>query len=185
MCNLHFNLNAYSIAYIIQIFTVVPYGIAFWKEKKKNVLIWVAISCVLFMFGYWISSAYTGMVIAIGTFFSTVIGISFQKIRNIKIMTKILTFIFLVVLTIGVSLLIEQNTKMWLILIAGFFDYFAYIVFQEYGKGMHIVLIISQITLVIYEVIYHLYIFAVLDFITALIIIFHLIKNYNYKKRED
>lgn len=170
------NLMTIIIQNFIQIITIIPYGIAFWREKKKNVLIWVAISCTLFMLGYWLCKAYSGIIIAIGTFITTIIGILFDKFHVRNLYLKILTFAIMVSLTIIVSLSIESTQKMWLILIAGFFDYFAYIVFCEYGKTMHVVLILSQITLVIYEVIYCLLVFAILDFVTALIILIHLLK---------
>lgn len=170
------NSTTIIIQYIVQIITIIPYGIAFWREKKKNVLTWVAISCSLFMLGYWLCGAYSGIIIAIGTFITTIIGIYFDKTHVKNLYLKLLVFIIMVFITIFASVLIENTNEMWLILIAGFFDYFAYIVFCEYGKTMHIILILSQITLVIYEIIYCLFIFAILDFITAIIILFHLIR---------
>ncbi|GHV21061.1 hypothetical protein FACS189494_05880 [Spirochaetia bacterium] len=159
---------------VIQLITMIPYGIAFWRKKKKNVLLWVAISCLLFGFGYLLSSAYSGIIIAAGTFVTTIIGISFGKKANVTLKVRFVAFFLMVGITIVLSLLIEQNSIMWLVLIAGFFDYFAYIVFREYDRGMHFVLILSQITLVIYEVFFFLYLFAILDFVTMIIIFAHL-----------
>ena len=90
----------------------------------------------------------------------------------------------MVLLTILVSLSIDNSAKMWLILIAGFFDYYAYLVFKEYGKTMHIVLIASQITLVVYELLYSLFVFALLDFVTAIIITVHLSRLIKAKQTE-
>ena len=164
------------ISITIQIITIVPYGIAFWREKKKNVLQWVAISCLLFAIGYLLCSAYSGIIIAIGTFITTVIGIAFDKYNSIKLSTRYFVFFLMVLFTVIVSISLDNSIKMWLILIAGFFDYYAYLIFKTYGKAMHIVLILSQVTLVIYEILFSLYVFAALDFITAIIITVHLVR---------
>lgn len=168
--------NDFLLSMLIQFITIVPYGIAFWREKKKNVLQWVAFSCGLFTVGYLISKAYSGIVIAVGTFISTLIGMFFERVNNIKLYVRHIVFFLMVLLTILVSLSIDNSAKMWLILIAGFFDYYAYLVFKEYGKTMHIVLIASQITLVVYELLYSLFVFALLDFVTAIIITVHLFR---------
>jgi len=173
------------IATVIQAVTTIPYSIAFWREKKKNVLIWVAISCSLFAIGYFILSAYSGIIIAIGTFIATMIGIWFSKKRQILLKTRLFAFILMIIVTIATSLFIERNLVMWLILIAGFLDYFAYIVFREYSKAMHIVLILSQLTLVIYEIIFLLYLFALLDFITMFVILAHLVKTFYEAKTKE
>jgi hypothetical protein len=172
-------IKEYPAATIIQVVTTIPYARAFWWDKKKDVLSWVAASCFLFAIGYFLFSAYSGIIIAVGTFISAVIGRIFSKKEEIKSVSnkqRIFVFLMLVIITTTISLFFERNIIMWLILVAGFFDYFAYIVFREYGKIMHIVLIISQITLVIYEIIYALYLFAILDLITAIIIAVHLCK---------
>lgn len=171
-CGTHNDL----LAFFIQVITIIPYGIAFWRDNKKYVLMWVSISCVLFTIGYFLLSAYSGIVIAIGTFISTVIGEIFAKMQNISFQIRILAFTIMVAVTILISLLLEQNSTMWLILIAGFFDYYAYIVFDEYNKAMHVILILSQFTLVVYEIFFKLYIFAMLDLITLLVITIHMLK---------
>jgi hypothetical protein len=173
------------VATAIQLITMIPYGIAFWRRKKKNVLLWVAISCFLFGIGYSLLSAYSGIIIAAGTLITTVIGIAFEKKDNVKLKGRLVAFFLMVSVTVGLSILIERNAVMWLILAAGFFDYFAYIVFREYGKAMHIVLILSQITLVIYEIIMLLYLFAILDFVTMVIISAHLWKIRSEAKAGD
>jgi hypothetical protein len=183
--NIFFYFRENPVATIIQVTTTIPYSIAFWREKKKNVLIWVAISCSLFAIGYFILSAYSGIIIAIGTFITTVIGIWFGKKRQILLKTRLLVFILMVIVTIATSLFIERNLIMWLVLIAGFLDYFAYIVFREYGKAMHIVLILSQITLVVYEVIFLLYLFALLDLITMFVILAHLVNIFCETKNPE
>ena len=181
-------LNIYSywtenfLVAVVQVLTAVPYAIAFWKNRKAPLLQWVAVSCVGFAFGYILMEAYSGMVIAVGTFMSTVIGIEISKRKKVSLKVRWLWFVGLLALTTGVSLLIEQTPLMWLILIAGFLDYFAYIVCEDYHKTMHIILICSQITLVIYEIIFLLYFFALLDFVTTLIIAFHLLKSFILKK---
>lgn len=163
---------------VVQLLTAIPYGIAFWKNRKAPLLQWVAVSCVGFAFGYILMGAYSGMIIAVGTFIATVIGIAIGKRKEVSLKVRWLCFVVLLVLTTGVSLLVEQTPLMWLILVAGFLDYFAYIVCVEYHKTMHIVLICSQITLVVYEIIYLLYFFALLDFVTTLIITFHFWKRF-------
>lgn len=172
-------------AAIVQVLTAVPYGIAFWKERKAPLLQWVAVSCVGFAFGYILMSAYSGMVIAVGTFLATVIGIEISKRKEVSLKVRWLWFVGLLALTTGVSLLIEQTPLMWLILIAGFLDYFAYIVCGDYHKTMHIILICSQITLVVYEIIFWLFFFALLDFVTTLIIAFHLWKCFYPKDKTN
>lgn len=162
---------------IVQVVTAIPYGIAFWRETKKPLLQWVAASCVLFAVGYLMLSAYSGIVIAIGTLFTTIIGIQLGKRKSVSLKSKLLIFGIMVVLTIAVSLSIEQTPMMWLILIAGFFDYFAYIVCKNYDKSMHIILIFSQVTLVVYEICFSLYLFALLDFVTTVLIGLHLWKK--------
>jgi hypothetical protein len=169
------------LATIVQIVTAIPYGFAFWKERKEPLLHLVAISCFGFAVGYALLSAYSGIVIAVGTFLATFIGIRFGKRKIVSDKARWLCFSSLVALTIVVSLLIEQIPMMWLILVAGFLDYFAYIICKEYDKSMHIILILSQITLVIYEVIFSLYFFALLDLITACVITLHLWKKVRRK----
>jgi hypothetical protein len=179
---LYFKKN--PAATIIQVITTIPYSMAFWREKKKNVLIWVAISCSLFAIGYFILSAYSGIIIAVGTFIATIIGIWFGKKRQAILKTRLIVFFLLIIVTIITSLLIEKNAIMWLVLTAGFLDYFAYLVFREYSKTMHIVLILSQLSLVIYEIIFLLYLFALLDLITMLVIFVHLTKLFTRQNAE-
>ncbi|MCL2065494.1 MAG: YgjV family protein [Candidatus Cloacimonetes bacterium] len=180
--NILLYIKEYPLATAIQILTTFPYARAFWWDNKKDVLNWVAVSCFLFAIGYYLFSAYSGIIIAFGTLASAIIGQCLnkkEKKQNIQVIKRIWFFLTLVVVTIVVGLIFEQNAIMWLILIAGFLDYFAYIVFREYGRMMHWVLILSQITLVVYEVIYKLYLFALLDFITAIVITVHLVKILN------
>lgn len=166
-----------SWATVVQAVTAIPYGIAFWRDTKQPLLQWVAASCVLFAIGYLMLSAYSGIVIAVGTLLTTIIGIQLGKRKNVSLKARLLLFGLMVVLTVVVSLFIEQNPMMWLILIAGFLDYFAYIVCKNYDKSMHIILILSQVTLVVYEICFSLYLFALLDFVTTVLIGFHLWKK--------
>jgi hypothetical protein len=170
----------------IQVITTIPYSIAFWFNKKKNVLKWVAVSCCFFAVGYFLASAYLGLVIAVGTLIATFIGMIFEKRKKqIKWPVRLIPFFIIVVITVVVSWYIERNVVMWLvILIAGLPSYFSYIVFREYGKKMHGVLILSQMAYVAYEIITSLYLFAILDFVTCLIIVVHMIKVIKLGKEE-
>jgi hypothetical protein len=172
---------------VIQLITTIPYSIAFWFNRKKKVLQWVAISCFFFALGYYLASAYLGFVIAIGTLIATIIGMVFEKRKEqIKPRIRLIAFFTMVAITIIVSLIIERNVVMWLIiLIAGLPSYFSYIVFRDYGIPMHIVLILSQMAYVIYEIISSLYLFAILDFVTCFMIIGHMITVIKSEGREN
>jgi hypothetical protein len=172
------------IATGIQIVTTIPYSIAFWREKKENVQIWVAISSALFAIGYFLLSAWSGIIIAVGTSISAMIGKRFSEKKEVTLKTRLIVFTLIVVGTVITSLFIERILIMWLILFAGFLGYYAYIIFREYGKAMHMVLILSQIIFVIYEIIFLLYLFALLDFITMLVITVHLIKKITLETKQ-
>jgi len=160
----------------IQAITTIPYSMAFWFNRKRNVLKWVAISCCFFALGYLLASAYLGFVIAVGTIIATTVGMVFEKRKKqTKWSVRLIPFIIMAVITTIVGRQLEHNVIMLLIiLVAGLPSYFSYIVFREYQKNMHIVLILSQVAYVAYEIINTLYLFAILDFVTCVIIIWHM-----------
>ena len=166
-------VNENLSATLIQLFTTIPYSLAFWRSKKKNVLIWVAISNMLFAIGYFLFSAYSGVIVCAGTIIAVIIGLTVSKTDNEYLKNKLFLFMVITVATIIACVIIEQNVWMWMILAAGALNYFTFIVMREYGKLMHLILIVSQGLLVVYEIMFSLYIFAMLDLITMLVILLH------------
>jgi len=179
------NKNLAALVVGIQLVTTIPYSMAFWFNKKKDVLKWVAMSCCFFAVGYYLALAYLGLVIAVGTLVATFIGMVFGKWKKtIKWQIRSIPFSVLVIFTVTVSWYLEKNVAMGLvILVAGLPSYFSYIFCQEYGRLMHIVLILSQVAYVVYEVVCSLYFFAFLDFITCLVIFGHMIKIIKSKQQ--
>ena len=168
---------------IIQILTVIPYSIAFWRDKKNNILMWVAFSSVLFAIGYYLFRAYSGVVISIGSIIATFIGYYFIEKKGCSVKLRFLLFSLLVIGTVLVCVCFEWNKSMIYVLIAGSLGYLSFIVFRKYDTKMHFFLILMQFTYIIYEVIYQLFLFALLDLVTMLVIILHLVKHVSAHKK--
>lgn len=183
-------LKSHPISAAIQIITIVPYSLAYWR-KKESLLVLVAVSCILFSIGYILDSAYIGAIFAISSFIVSLIARWLDRIKISKGISLITQIVFLtgcVALT-GVSILLFEHFQKstfsfesFLIILAATCEYTAFILCKENGIAFCCIILVSQGVLVLYEWLVFIPFFLVLDIVTWFIVFIRILRLINVKK---
>ncbi len=171
-------IETHTLSAIIQIITTIPYSFAFWR-KKKTLLHWIVISSVLFTLGYLLESAYDGVVISIWSLIVALLSIMLDKREKTFPISKAhrITLLLICILLTSLSLLFVKRLShspitflSGLILLAATLHFTAFMLLKENGLAFSILAITFQILVISYECILYIPFFALLDFITLIII---------------
>lgn len=171
--------NVYTAAAIVQCCAIPTYFVSFWA-KKKLFLVLTIITSVFYIIGYILMNAWSGLIFAMITLFICLFVYVIDKKQNVYAENKIrkirsIGFIFAVGLNLILSIITDFTLPTILMILGATLNYYNYFLMKENDKKTKIIFIFSHILIIVYEWLYLLYFFAIMEFIITISILGSLI----------
>lgn len=180
-----------TLSVIIQLFNAPIYFFLFRIKEELSFLKWTIVSCIMFGIGYWMMTAWSGVIFSFFSIAYLVVAYLYKK-KDVAIEIKNVTMFFVSVLIIMLNLYFEGKTILYdrnylpaISIVATEIHAYIYICSNLNCKKSRWLFIISHTLLVIYETLVMLPLFAVVDMCGLISNYIELRRMYKYEKNDN